>query len=98
MVKNVSGISLKDSGHQTCDAVLQGEWLPKFRGDVVHSSVRVQESMRSGAFLYAILSSLLLLVVLCLYYQDSREIWSAAKSLSVINLLKPSGNFTYDQV
>jgi hypothetical protein len=64
------------------DSVSLCEWLSKFQRNIVSSSSRFQDYTRSDAFHYAILLSLPLLILVCLYYSELSEDGSAAKSYS----------------
>jgi len=65
MVKNISGNSVDDAGPLTYDSFSLYEWVPKFQKNIVPSSSRFQDYKRSDAFHYAILLSLLLLILFC---------------------------------
>jgi hypothetical protein len=77
-------VTVDDSGPLTYDSVSLCEWPPKFQKNIVSSSSSFQDSKRSDAFHYAILLSLLLLILICLYYQELHEDGSAAKFYIVL--------------
>ena len=86
----MSTVTDDDSGPMTYDSVSLFDWLPMFQRNIVSSSSWFQDSKRSDALHYAILLSLLLLILVRLNYQELPEDGSAAKSYSVLNQTDPS--------